>query len=82
MNIQVKDLVGLPAQDIVNLMGSFLQNRKPTEGDFDYGLETHGVFGIVTGIKLQHPIEVKQVNKRLSERSPIHIVISRHYPII
>jgi hypothetical protein len=50
MNITIKDLIGLSAEDNMKLVRSLLTNRKPKEGRFDFGFETHGAIGIVTGI--------------------------------
>lgn len=81
MNIQIKDSVGFSAEDSLKLVRSLLDNRKPKEGSFDYGLETHGAIGITMGLFLQHPIQVYQSNKRKSDKSPIVIVIEKHTPI-
>lgn len=79
MNITIKDLIGLSAEDNLKLVRSLLENRKPKEGSFDYGFETHGAIGIVVGIKLTHPIQVYQSNKRKSDKSPIVITIEKHH---
>lgn len=81
MNIQIKDRVGFTAVQNMMLMTSLLSNRKPKEGDFNYGFETHGVFGTQFNLELPFPIQVFQSNKRTSEKSPIQITIERHYPI-
>ena len=81
MNIQIKDLVGFSADDTMKIVRSLMDNRKPKEGSFDYGLETHGAIGIVFGLKLDYPIQARQTNKRKSDKSPIIITIERHRPI-
>lgn len=81
MNITIKDKVGLNEYHVTQLAISLLTNRKPKEGSFDYGLETHGAIGL-TMLDLGYPIQVKQVNKRTSNKSPIHIVIEKHVRII
>jgi hypothetical protein len=81
MNISIKDSLGLSAEDNLKLVRSLLDNRKPKEGSFDYGFETHGAIGIVVGIKLTHPIQVYQSNKRKSDKSPIVITIEKHTPL-
>ena len=81
MNITVRDLIGLSAEDNLKLVRSLLENRKPKEGSFDYGFETHGAVGIVDGIKLPHPIQVCQTNKRKSNKSPIVITLKKHTPL-
>lgn len=81
MNITVKDLIGLSAEDNLKLVISLLENRKPEEGSFDYGLETHWEIVTVVGIKLTHPIQVWQTNKRKSNKSPIVITIKKHKPL-
>jgi hypothetical protein len=78
MNITVKDLIGLSAEDNLKLVRSLLENRKLKEGSFDYGFEIHGAIGIVFGIKLTHPIQVWQTNKRKSNKCPIVITIEKH----
>ena len=78
MNIQIKDLVGLSAEYNLKLVRSLLDNRKPKEGSFDYGFETHGAIGIVIGIKLDYPLQVYQSNKRKTDKSPIIITIEKH----
>ena len=80
MNIQIKDFVGLSAEDNLKLVRSLLDNRKPKEGSFDYGFETHGAIGVVIGIKLNHPLQVYQSNKRKTDKSPIIITIEKHTP--
>lgn len=81
MNITIKDSVGFPAEDVLKLVRSLLDNRKPKEGSFDYGLETHGAMGIVVGIKLNFPIQVRQTNIRKTCKSPIVISIEKHTPL-
>ena len=81
MNITVKDLIGLSVEDNLKLVRSLLENRKPKEGSFDYGFETHGAIGIVWGVKLPHAIQVYQSNKRKSDKSPIVITIEKHTPL-
>jgi hypothetical protein len=81
MNIQVKDNIGFPIEDTIKLVDSLLRERKPKDGSFNYGLETHGMFGFALSIKLDYPIQVYQTNKRTSNKSPIVITISRHYPL-
>ena len=81
MNIQVKDLVGLSAEDTIKFVSSLMDNRKPKEGSFDYGLETHGMFEFALGAKLEYPIQVNQINKRKSSKSPIVIEIKKHIPL-
>lgn len=84
MNIVIKDKVGFNNKDVLSLVDSLFKNRSPKEGSFDYGLETHGVFGVtlISGKILNYPIHVVQTNKRSSHKSPIHIVIERHTPLI
>ena len=81
MNITIKDKVGLDEDLVFQLSLSLLTNRKPKEGSFDYGLETHGAI-CLTMLDLEYPIQVWQVNKRTSNKSPIHIVIEKHVRII
>jgi len=81
MNITVKDFIGFSAEDNLKLVRSLLDNRKPKEGSFDYGFETHGAIGITWGVKLPHPIQVYQSNKRKSDKSPIVITIEKHVPL-
>lgn len=81
MNIQVKDFVGLSPEDTLKLVTSLIDNRKPKEGSFDYGLETHGVFEFGLGTKSDHPIQVNQTNIRKSNKSPIVIKIEKHIPL-
>jgi len=82
MNIQIKDFVGLSEEDNLKLVSSLLKNRKPKEGCFNYGFETHGAIGVVFGTnKLPHAIQVYQSNKRKSDKSPIIIKIEKHTPI-
>ena len=81
MNITIKDLVGLSEEDNLKLVRSLLDNRKPKEGSYDYGFETHGALGIVVGVKLPYPIQVWQTNKRKSAKSPIMITIKQHTPL-
>lgn len=82
MNITIKDFVGFSAEDNLKLVRSLLDKRKPKDGSFDYGLETHGVMGIVLGINLPHAIQVYQSNERNSDKSPIVVTIERHTPLI
>lgn len=81
MNIKIIDRIGLEERTILQLVSSLMNNRKPKEGSFDYGFETHGVFGLNLGIELNHPIQVLQTNKRKSAKSPIEITIEKHTPI-
>lgn len=81
MNITIKDKVGLDEDLVFQLSLSLLANRKPKEGSFDYGLETHGAIGL-TVLDLEYPIQVRQVNNRTSNNSPIHIVIEKHVRMI
>jgi len=81
MNIQIKDSVGFSVEDCFKIAKSLLENRPPKKNSFDYGFETHGVFGLVTGLSLTFPIQAQQINKRKSEKSPIVIEIKRHYPL-
>jgi hypothetical protein len=78
MNITVKDFVGLSAEDNLKLLRSLLDNRKPKEGSFDYGFETHGVFELISNLHLDYPIQVYQSNKRKSDKSPIVVTIEKH----
>ena len=80
MNIQIKDLIGFAAEDNLKLVKSLLENRKPKKDSFDYGFETHGAIGLVMGIKLPHPIQVWQTNKRKNDKSTISITIEKHTP--
>jgi len=81
MKIQINDRVGLNVHDTLKLVRSLIDNRPPTEErNFDYGFETHGIFGI-TLMKLPYPIQVRQTNKRKSNSSPIVISIEKHTPI-
>lgn len=80
MNIQVKDKVGLPVEVVMYVVKSLLENRRPKDESFNYGFETHGVFGLIN-IPLPYPIQVKQSKLRKTAKSPIHIVIERHLHI-
>jgi len=77
MNIQIKDRVGFTEQECLSLVSSLLHNRKPEEGSFDYGGESHGKFGITVGIELPFSIFVLQTNTRKSHKSPIVIEIKK-----
>ena len=81
MNITIKDSVGFSENENLKLVRSLLENRKPKDGSFDYGFETHGALGITFGIELKHPIQVYQSNKRKSNNSPIVVTIEKHTPI-
>lgn len=78
MNIQIKDNVGLQPDQIIALVKSLLSNRKPKENSFNYGLESHGAIGLFIGFRLDYPIQVRQSNKRTSDKSPIVITIEKH----
>lgn len=80
MNITIKDKIGLSAADNLRLVRSLLDNRKPKEGCFDYGFETHYAVGGIFGDNIPHPIQVYQSNKRKSNESPIIITIEKHNP--
>ncbi len=80
MNIQIKDYVGFNEDEIIQLVHSLITNRKPKDGSFNYGLETHGIFEIYMSDKLPHPIKVWQSNKRISSKSPIVIEKKKHNP--
>lgn len=82
MNITIKDNIGLSAEDNLKLVRSLLDKRKPKEGNFNYGFETHGAIGITGGVILPHAIQVYQSNKRKSNKSPIVIIIEKHTPIL
>lgn len=82
MNIQITDKLGLPPGKVIQLVSSLLVNRKPVEGSFDYGFESHGVFlefGI--GVEVDIPIQCYQVGKRKKDNSPIKIIIEKHTAI-
>jgi len=80
MNIQIKDLVGLPADVIISLVSGLMRNRPPKEGSFDYGFETHGAIGITFNYPLKFPIQVYQSNKRKNDNIKIMITIEKHTP--
>lgn len=80
MNITIKDYVGFSFEDNIKLVNSLIKNRQPKDGSFNYGFETHGVFGITLSITLNYPIQVYQSNKRKSNKSPIIITIEKHTP--
>ncbi len=80
MNIKITDKIGFKEKEVLYLVESLFDNRKPKEGSFDYGFETHGVVGIML-FDLKYPIQVYQTNKRKNEASKIEIVIERHTPI-
>lgn len=80
MNVQVKDKVGLSEIDVLALVQSLLRNRPPKDGGYDYGFETHGAIGISL-FNGSNPIQVRQTNKRKSNKSPIIITIEKHTPI-
>lgn len=82
MNIHITDKVGFDPIQTVALVKLFLNNRKPADGTFDYGLETHGLMSKLVGLELPFPIHVKQLNKRKSDKSPIHIIIEKHITLI
>lgn len=81
MTIMIKDSVGLNEESTLILVKSLLENRKPKEGSFNYGFETHGAIGINFNYNLDFPIQVFQSNKRKSAKDRIAITIERHYPI-
>lgn len=81
MTIKIIDRVGIDEVNSLILAQSLIKNRPPKLGSFDYGLETHGVFGLNLGVELNHPIQVCQTNKRKSASSPIEITIEKHTPI-
>jgi hypothetical protein len=79
MTIHIIDKVGFSETAVLKLAMSLLKNREPQGGTFDYRLESHGgCMGNDSGITLPYPIIVKQSNKRVSERSPIEIIIKRN----
>lgn len=80
MTIMIKDSVGLNEESTMMLINSLLQNRKPKENSFDYGLETHGAIGVNFNYNLDYPIQVFQSNKRKSAKDRIAITIERHRP--
>lgn len=79
MNVKITDKVGLSETEVLELIISLFKNRPPKADSFNYGFETHGALGLRFMSNLQFPIQVYQTNKRISEKSPIHITIEKHY---
>lgn len=80
MTLTIKDEVGLTESQILSLASSLIQNRKKEDG-INYGLETHGLFGVSVGSSLPFPVQVFQLGVRLSEKSKLNIVIKKHIPV-
>lgn len=81
MNIKIIDRIGLDERTVLQLVSSLMNNRRPKEGCFDYGFETHGAIGISFLNSIKNPIQVHQTNKRKSAKSPIEITIEKHMPL-
>ena len=79
MKIKIDCKVDLPEDVCLDLAKNLLKERKPKDGSYDYGLITYGVFELTN---LKHPIHVMQTNKRLSDKSPIHILIEKHVSLL
>lgn len=79
MKIAIDCKVDLSESNCLSLVSSLLNNRKPKAGSFNYGIETHGV---LSGSPVDYPIHVLQTNDRKTNKSPIHIRIEKHEPLI
>lgn len=86
MTIKITDKIGISEELTLLLVQRLINNRRPKEGSYDYGLETHGLFDNIfdmDGInRIKSPIQVWQSNKRKSSKSPIEITIEKHTPIL
>lgn len=77
MKVTINDSVGFSESEVLKLAISLIENRPPKDGSFNFGLESHGTFGITVGINLPYPVVVRQSNKRKTAKSPIIIQIEK-----